>query len=84
MSASIKYEHVAPRGVYLGVMTPGWFIRAIEEAFGVFPVELTERDIPVLRGMAAALQNNTPEKKAFLTLIDAIVAGGTVRVFAEN
>ncbi len=79
MSASILWRKINPEeGTSLDLMAPSHFMECMERAFGTtLPMLLDSKDIPVLRGLAAAKVSGADE------LIAAIKDNDGIEVWAE-
>jgi hypothetical protein len=80
MSANIYWEAVDPNPKSLYVMAPSWFMECLERAGMDLPHTFSEGDISVLRGLAAAMND---EKNPFKELIEAIQENGAVNVWYQ-
>ena len=78
MSQSIFWDRIGV-GTSLPVNAPSSFIDCLEGAFSSLPITLGREDLPVLRGMKAAL---THERRAIEELEEAIEKHGEVKVWA--
>lgn len=85
MSATIKYHVMPQEDPIIPVSFPSAFINIITDAFGMFPVTLTEKDLPVLKGIIAAHCHyvDTSAKSVFLELRNIIIKNKTIRLYAE-
>ena len=81
MSATIFWEPVSTKAKSLRVMAPSSFISAMERADFPLPNTFDESTIPVLRGMAATMND---ENNPFNELIEKIKKYGSVSVWYEH
>ena len=82
MSATIRWV-ATERGKVLETSTPSNFIKAMERAFGSWPVQLDEKALPVLRGMAA-IRDTFTDASTFDELIHVIEEVGGIRLWSES
>ena len=82
MSATIYWEPVNPNPKHLHVLAPSWFMECLERADMALPNTFSEKDIPVLQGLAASVSSN--DKNPFKQLIDAIKKNGEVNVWYQH
>jgi len=80
LSASIHWRPVSETKNTLDVAAPSAFRDAIRECFGELPVQLDEKAIPILRGMAAMCRS--ARGNPYSDLIDAIQHCGAIEVWA--
>lgn len=81
MSATIFWEPISIKTKSLRVMAPSSFISAMERADLPLPNTFDESTIPVLRGMAATMND---ENNPFNELIEKIKKYGSVSVWYEH
>ncbi len=80
MSASLYWSPIR-KGANLPVNAPSSFMAALGKAMDQDgPWTLMVSDIPVLRGLAAGLEN---ERDAITAIMDALNKHGEIRVWAE-
>ena len=70
-----------PDAKELEVTSPGLFMIHMERAFGAMPIELTEKDIPTLNGMAATWTDISVSP--YVHLIQAVKRYKAIRVWVE-
>jgi hypothetical protein len=80
MSATIYWEPVDPNPKHLHVMAPSWFMGCLERAGMELPHTFDSSDIKVLRGLAAAMDD---DRNPFKELIQAIEENGSVNVWYQ-
>lgn len=81
MSANIYWEPVLTNAKRLRVMAPSSFISALERADLPLPNTFDESAIPILRGMAATMNE---ENNPFQELIEKIEKYGSVSVWYQH
>ena len=81
MSATIFWEPISIKAKSLRVMAPSSFISAMERADFPLPNTFDKDSIPVLRGMAATMND---ENNPFNELIEKIQKYGSVSVWYEH
>jgi len=82
MSATIHYRVTSTEDPYISVGWPSEFIASLERAFGHFPCELKESDLPILRGLSAAKNlpcNNDP----YVQVMELIGKFGSIELYAS-
>lgn len=77
MSATILYQPI--EGTAISSNLSGNVRAILEEAFGCFPIELSQKDYDFLSGCRAA----NKEERAWQEIMDAIIKHGCIRVWAE-
>jgi hypothetical protein len=80
MSANIYWEPVVNRANDLHVSAPSWFMESLERADMGLPHVFGSGDIPVLKGLAAAMRD---DPNPFKQLIEAIEKHDKVEVWYE-
>jgi len=80
VSANIYWEPMVTRGRDLHVSAPSWFMESLERADMGIPRVFGSADIPVLKGLAAAMRD---EPNPFQQLIEAIEKHDKVKVWHE-
>lgn len=81
MSATIFWEPVNLKAKSLWVMAPSHFMSCLERAGLGLPCTLGEHDIPILRGLAASMNE---DRNPYNELIKAINENGSVTVWYEH
>ena len=81
MRARILWEQSRPlEGKDLNITEPDWFIATMHKAFGCFPLELEEKDIERLEGMAATW--GEVATNPYGALVRAVKRCGYVKVYS--
>ena len=81
MSATIFWEPVNPNAKHLDVMAPSHFISCLERAGLGLPYTFGEHEIPILRGMAASMNE---DRNPYSQLIEAITENGSISVWCQH
>lgn len=82
MSATICWRPSAKNDKQLRVGAPSSFIETMKAAGLGFPCTVTEKDVPVLRGMAAVYGRNDQNPNPFVELIELIEKHDSVELSA--
>ena len=84
MGATVYYRQISKRDEHLDVWCPSAFLNRLAEAFGVLPLKLTAKDIPVLRGMAV-VHGRPPVnfENPYSQVIEAIEQYGEIELHAN-
>lgn len=82
MSAAICWRPSAKHDKHLRVGAPSSFMETMKNAELGFPCTVSEKDIPVLRGMAAVYGRNYQNPNPFVELIELIEKHDSVELWA--